>query len=82
MALDLLAYGIYVRISREDNTGFLQREVMDTEHKLPQLETYNNFEQKIKYSLDLDINDHTRSKRETGAPIVIHKMQQANGKER
>ena len=55
---------------------------MDTEHKLPQIETYNKFEQKIKDPLDLDINDRTRSKRETGVPIVIHKMQQANGKER
>ena len=78
MALDLLAHRLSVRISWEENTKFLQREVMDTEQKLPQLETYNKFEQEIKEALDLDINERPRLKMVTGVPIVIHKRQQGN----
>ena len=51
---------------------------MDTEQKLPQLETYNKFEQEIKEALDLDINERPRLKMVTGVPIVIHKRQQGN----
>ena len=73
MALDLLAHRLSVRISWEENTKFLQREVMDTEQKLPQLETYNKFDQEIKEALDLYLNERPSLKRETRAPIVIHK---------
>ena len=46
---------------------------MDTEQKLPQLETYNKFDQEIKEALDLYLNESPSLKRETRAPIVIHK---------
>ena len=45
MALDLLAHGIAVRISREDNRIFLLREEEGTKQQLPQLETYNEVKQ-------------------------------------
>ena len=54
---------------------------MDTNQQLPQLETYNKDEQQIKEVLDLDLNDHSRLKRGTGLPIVIHKRRKANEKE-
>ena len=53
---------------------------MDTEQQLPQLETYNKVEKKIKEAFDLDINERPRLKRGAGAPIVIHKRLQAKKK--
>ena len=50
---------------------------MDTEQQVPQLETYNKVEKKIKEAFDLDINERPRLKRGAGAPIVIHKRLQA-----
>ena len=47
MALNLLAHGLAVRLSKEDKKLILQREVIDTENQLPQLEIYNNDEKKI-----------------------------------
>ena len=46
---------------------------MDIKQQLPQLETYNKVEKKIKESPDLDLNERPRLKRGTGVPIVIHK---------
>ena len=73
--IGLLAHGLAVRISREENTAFLQRKVMDNYQQLPQLETYNKVDQKNKEALDLDLNDRSGLKRGTGAPIVIHNRQ-------
>ena len=81
MALDLLAHGLAVRISQEENTSFLQREAMDTKHQLPQLETYSKVDQKIKEALDWDLNDSPGLIRVTMETIVIHKRRQANEKE-
>ena len=73
MTIGLLAHGLALRISQEENTSFLQKRVMDTKQQLPQLETYNKVEKKIKESPDLDLNERPRLKRGTGVPIVIHK---------
>ena len=78
MVLGLLSHGLAVRISQEDDTDFLQREVMDTNQQLTQLETYNEVEKQIKEALKLDNNERPGLKRGTGAPIVIHKRQHAN----
>ena len=82
MVLGLLSHGLAVRISREDDTDFLQREVMDTNQQLTQLETYNKVEKQIKEALKLDNNERPGLKRGTGAPIVVQKTKQENEKER
>ena len=54
---------------------------MDNYQQLPQLETYNKVDQKIKEALDLDLNDRSGLKRGTGAPIVIHNRQHEKKRE-
>ena len=80
MAINLLAHGLAVQISRGEDTEFFQREVMDTEKQLTQIETCNKVEQKNKGAFDLDLNERSMLKRGTGAPIVVHKRRHANEK--
>ena len=81
MTIGLLAHGLALRISQEENTSFLQKRVMDTKQQLPQLETYNKVRQQIKEALNLDLNELQEFKRGTWAPILIQKRRQENKEE-